>query len=267
MIDIRHFFGLTADPFPQTLAPEDLFMLPGLKALLERFEYSVKLGAVSIVTGEVGSGKSTSLRYACSRYHPGQYRVIPMIAGTGSMSEFLRQFLLLFGEENRGYQSAFMIKKVRDILSDLVTGKKVPILVVDEAHLLRQEVLRQLHTLSQFDFDSKPVLPMVLCGQDQLIDKLLAISIRPLASRVVGRTHMDCLQLKDMKGYIEHHLRLAGTDKPLFAEEAILAIHQNSGGLLRKANIIARGAMMAAANEKSNLITGEHIRIANTEVL
>ena len=110
----------------------------------------------------------------------------------------------------------------------------------------------RLHTLCQFDFDSNPVMPMILCGQDALIDKLVTISAKPLASRIVGRSHMNSLQLKDMKGYIEHHLRLAGLEKSIFAEEAILAIHQTSGGLLRRANIIARGAMMAAAyGEKS----------------
>ena len=267
MIDIKHFFGLTGDPFAQNIKLDDLYMLPGLTPLLERFEFAVKTGAVSLITGEVGSGKSTSLRLACSRFHSSQYRIISLVASPGSMLELLRQFLLDFGEEFRSFQSSLIIKKARDIIQDISSRKQTPVLVIDEAHLLRKDVLDQLHTLCQFDFDSNPVMPIILCGQDQLVDKLLTISAKPLASRVVGRSHMDGLQLKDMKGYIDHHMSLVGVNKPIFADEAILAIHQNSGGLLRRANIIARGAMMAAAMEKSQIVSGEHIRLAGTEII
>jgi general secretion pathway protein A len=267
MMDIKHFFGLTKEPFSQNIKLDDLYILPGLKPLIQRFEYAVKIGAISLITGEVGSGKSTSLRLACSKLHPSRYRIIPLVGTPGSMIELLRQFLLNFGEEIRTFQSSLIMKKVRDIVLDIASRKQVPVLVIDEAHLLKKEVFDQLHTLCQFDFDSNPIMPMILCGQDQLIDKLITLSAKPLASRIVGRSHMDSLQLKDMKGYIEHHLQLAGVEKSLFAEEAILAIHQTSGGLLRRANIIARGAMMAAAMEKSQIISGEHIRLAGTEIL
>lgn len=267
MMDIKHFFGLSKEPFAQNIKLEDLYILPGLKPLLERFEYAVKIGAVSLITGEVGSGKSTSLRLACSKLHPSRYRIISIVGTPGSMTELLRQFLLDFGEEFRSFQSSLIIKKVRDIVLDISSRKQTPVLVIDEAHLLKKEVFDQLHTLCQFDFDSNPVMPMILCGQDQLIDKLVTISAKPLASRIVGRSHMDSLQLKDMKGYLEHHLHMAGVDKSIFADEATLAIHQSSGGLLRRANIIARGAMIAAAMEKSKIISGEHIRLAGTEII
>lgn len=267
MIDIKHFFGLTKEPFAQSIKLDDLYMLPGLNPLLQRFEYAVKMGAVSLITGEVGSGKSTSLRLACSRFHTSQYRIISIVATPGSMTELLRQILLDFGEDIRSFQTSVIIKKVRDIILDIASRKQTPVLVIDEAHLLRKDVFDQLHTLCQFDFDSNPIMPVVLCGQDQLIDKLMTLSAKPLASRIVGRSHMDSLQLRDMKGYIEHHLKLAGVEKSIFAEEAILAVHQNSGGLLRRANIIARGAMMAAAMEKSQIISGEHIRLAGTEII
>lgn len=267
MIDIKHFFGLTKDPFAQNIKLDDLYMLPGLNPLLQRFEYAVKTGAVSVITGEVGSGKSTSLRLACSRFHTSQYRIISIVATPGSMTELLRQILLDFGEDIRSFQTSVIIKKVRDIILDISSRKQVPVLVIDEAHLFRKEVFDQLHTLCQFDFDSNPIMPVVLCGQDQLIDKLMTLSAKPLASRIVGRSHMESLQLRDMKGYIEHHLKLAGVEKSIFAEEAILAVHQNSGGLLRRANIIARGAMMAAAMGKSQIISGEHIRLAGTEII
>ena len=95
MIALTHAFGLSGEPFLQDIPVEKLFPLPGLKGFLERFDYAMDIGAVSVITGEVGSGKSTSLRAAAARLHPAQFTVIPVIATSGSVLEFLRQISLL----------------------------------------------------------------------------------------------------------------------------------------------------------------------------
>ncbi len=100
-----------------------------------------------------------------------------------------------------------------------------------------------------------------------LIDKLLFHASRPLASRIIGRSHLEGLKYKDMAGYIKHHLKIAGVKEQLFPDEAILAIHQGSGGLLRRANLLAKGALVAAANEKCQIVSPEHVRMASTEIM
>ncbi|MBI5194464.1 MAG: hypothetical protein HZA08_13645 [Nitrospirae bacterium] len=139
--------------------------------------------------------------------------------------------------------------------------------MIDEAHLMRGEVFAQLHIIGQFELDSAPVMPMILSGQNNLMDKLMYYTSRPLASRVVGKGHIEGLRLNEMAGYIKHHLEKAGAREQLFSEEAILAIHQGSGGLLRRANILARGSLIAAATETCNIVSGEHVRIASTEII
>ncbi|MGH9438084.1 MAG: hypothetical protein ACRD22_09350 [Terriglobia bacterium] len=104
-------------------------------------------------------------------------------------------------------------------------------------------------------------------GQDHLVDKLLYYTSRPLASRVLGKTRLEALDREHMASYLAHHLGLAGANGELFAEEAVTAIHQGSGGLLRRANMLARGALLAAAREKCTRATAEHVRIASTEIL
>src|SRR5512135_1533730 len=86
----KHFFGFQREPFSQDLKVEDLYPLPGLKALAERFSYALDLGAISVITGEVGTGKSTSLRYASAPLHPSQYRILPVTANTGTILEILK---------------------------------------------------------------------------------------------------------------------------------------------------------------------------------
>jgi type II secretory pathway predicted ATPase ExeA len=145
--------------------------------------------------------------------------------------------------------------------------KQVPVLVIDEANLVRLEVFAEIHTLSQFEMDSKPLLPVILAGQNNLLDKLMYHTSRPLASRVIGRSHLEGLKAKDMAGYLKHHLEMAGISEQLFSDEAILAIHQGSGGLLRRANYLAKGALLAAAAEKCRMVAAEHVRIASTEII
>jgi len=267
MVALTHAWNLSREPFGADLPVEKLFPLPRLQSFVERFDYAISLGLSTVVTGEVGTGKSTSLRYAASRLHPSEYRLLSVIATTGSMVELLRQICFAFGAPPLSSSSAKLYQLVRELLHGVAEKKQIPLLIVDEAHLLRTEVFAQLHLISQDLFDSRSLLPIVLSGQPILTDKLLYHPCRPFASRVMGRTDLLALQLEDMKRYLRHHLQFAGATKELLSEEAILAIHQGSGGLLRRAGSLARGALLAAAQESAPLVAAEHVRIASTEIL
>ena len=78
---------------------------------------------------------------------------------------------------------------------------------------------------------------------------------------------MEALQRDHMAAYLTHHLTIAGNSKDLFSDDAVTAIHQSSGGLLRRAGNLARGALLAAAQEQCPVATAEHVRIALTEIL
>jgi type II secretory pathway predicted ATPase ExeA len=267
MISFAHAFGFSSEPFAQEVPLDKLFPLPGLDALLQRFDYALHTHLVTVITGEVGSGKSTSLRYAQSRLHPSQYRILSLIATTGTMLELLRQICLELGAPATLFSAARLFKTVRDALQDIRATKQIPVLLIDEAHLMRLDVFAQLHTLTQFHFDSASLMPIVLSGQLSLIDRLLYHTSRPFASRIVGRSHLEALQLDHMRHYLAHHLSIAGGKPSLLSEEAVLAIHQSSGGLLRRANNLARGALLAAALEQCPTVSAEHVRIASTEIL
>jgi general secretion pathway protein A len=267
MSNYREFFAFTREPFAQDVATKDLFPFKSLEPCVDRFKYVLETGATCVITGEIGSGKSTTLRLCASKLHPAKYKAIALIAHSGSWNELLRQIILSFGAECRTNSLATMIKMARDLILEVVQKKQIPVLLVDEAHLLRQEIFGQIHTLTQSEYDSKSILPMMLSGQNQLLEKLSSYTARPLASRVVARTHLEALTLFEMTAYLDHHLKVAGVNDGLFAETTAQAIHQGSGGFLRKANILARGALIAAAREKSQMVTAEHVRLAATELI
>ena len=261
------FFGLGKEPFGSDINASDILKTPELADVTNRFDYVLRLGAVGLVTGEVGSGKSTALRYAMEKLHPSEYRPLYITASSGSIMEFYRQFVDVLDIHLSSNSKAIMVKMIKNEIINLVHEKKMKIvLIVDEASLMRLEVFAELHTICQFEKDSKPWLPMILSGQSTLIDKLTYRSSQPLASRIVAKSHLEGVDLAGMETYLKHHLSIAGMERMLFDPTAITAIHQGSGGLFRKANHLARGSLVAAAQDKSATVNAEHVRIASTEI-
>ena len=263
----KAFFGMTKEPFRSDLALTDILLTDELKSVKNRFDYAVHLGGAAIVTGEIGSGKSTSLRYASEHLHPSEYKALYITATSGSIIETYRQIAYELGIERASTSKAVMTKLIKKEIMEYVNDKKIKVvLIIDEASLLRLEVLAELHTICQFHKDSKAWLPLIIAGQSSLIDKLTYRSSAPFASRIVCRSHLEGLNRQGMEEYLLHHQKTAGIKTNFFDDAAVTAIHQGSGGLLRKANHLARGALIAAANDKSQTVTAEHVRISASEV-
>lgn len=264
----KPFFGLKNEPFASDIATKDLLKLPSMVGVKERVDYVMSIGGTLVVTGEVGSGKSTSLRWTTSHYHPSEVLIVNVIANSGSIAEMYKLICWGLGLTPANASKARLVTEAKTAIIDIVKSKKQKIvLIIDEANLMRSDVFGELHTLTQFDNDSKNLISLVLCGQTALLDKLAYRSSMPLASRVVAKTHLETLSRTQLDEYVIHHLKIAGVKKPLFAENAISAIHQGSGGVLRKVNSLARGGLMAAAIEKENQVSAEHIRIAASELI
>lgn len=99
MINYINFFGFQKEPFPQVIDASKIYHFPGIEEMNARFSFAVDSGMVLVITGAIGAGKSTFLRYACSKFHPSKYKVIPVIANSGSMLEILRQIASAFDIE------------------------------------------------------------------------------------------------------------------------------------------------------------------------
>jgi type II secretory pathway predicted ATPase ExeA len=256
------------EPFASDLRIEEILETADTQAVRERLHYTVGLGAVGVVTGEVGAGKSTALRLAVADLHPSEYKLVCVIATPGSINELYKQIAWELGLEAATGSRVKLMRMIRETVAEQVESRKMrPVLVVDEAQHLSSQVFSELHVITQFEQDARPMLPMILAGQTALLERLSLRCAAPLASRVVARTHLNAVTLADMTQYLNHHLKLAGGKPGLFSEPAYLAIHQGSGGFYRKANHLARGALIAAAAEKCQVISPEHVRIAASELI
>jgi type II secretory pathway predicted ATPase ExeA len=106
----------------------------------------------------------------------------------------------------------------------------------------------------------------VLAGQSNLVDNLRYPDCMPLASRVVTKSHFIGAEKEQMQTYLLDYLTIAGIDRMLFEDDAVTAIRQGAGGIFRKANHLARGALIAAAMKKQKTVNAEHVRVAAAEI-
>lgn len=231
----KAYFGFKSEPFAKDIATKDLLKLPSMIGVKERFDYCTRLGGVMAVFGEVGSGKTTSIRWALSHYHPSDLRSIDIVANTGSITEFYKQLAWGLDLAPSANSKAVLLAESKAALKEIATAKKQRIVIlIDEAQLLRRELLAELHTVLNFDHDVANFLSLILYGQTTLLDHLQYRGAAPLASRVMAKSQLKPLSHSEMEEYINHHVRVAGVKKQLFEPQAITAIHQGSAGRMRR---------------------------------
>jgi type II secretory pathway predicted ATPase ExeA len=221
---------------------------------------------IGLVTGDSGSGKTTACRRLVAGLHTGLHRVLYVSLTTGNVMDLYKTIAWELGlptERNR----AALFKHIRSEVSRLCAENRLrPILIVDEAHHLRTDVLEDLRLLTNYAMDSENRLCVVLVGHPELRRRLGMAALDALSQRIVVRAHVRGIARDEIGGYLDHRIRLAGCELPLFEPATVEAIYQASSGLPRKANLLAHHALFAAALAKAKTITTEHIQAALQEV-
>ena len=145
-------------------------------------------------------------------------------------------------------------------------AKQRPVLIVDEAHHLRNEVLEDLRLLTNYQMDSENRLCLLLVGLTELRRRLSMAVHESLAQRIVVRHHLSGLTREEVPEYLRHRLRLAGGELPLFEPAAVEALFQATQGMPRKVNRLAHYALTSAALAQARQVSAEHVQAAREEV-
>ena len=259
-------FGLTHYPFERALQSDELFASSAAREAQVRLQHLVELRGIGLITGEVGAGKTTVCRQLASSLHPGLHRLFYVPLSTGNVMDMYKAIAWQLGlpvERNRA--SAY--RAIHTEVCRLAVESKIhPVLVVDEAHHLRNDVLEDLRLLTNYAMDSEPRLCLLLVGLTELRRRLSMAVHESLAQRIVVRFHLAGLARAELPDYLDHRLLLAGTSLPLFDPGAVEALYQATSGLPRKLNRLAHYALSAAALDKARQITAEHIQSAVDEI-
>ncbi|MBM4397919.1 MAG: AAA family ATPase [Deltaproteobacteria bacterium] len=262
----RSYFGLHRHPFDREVPTEQLFAAPVLDELHARLNYLVETRGIGLVTGEPGSGKSTALRRLRDSLHPDQVRTLYVHDTSVNPMDFCRQVALELALDPP-YSRALVFRAIQDEVLRLARVRHLSVLlIVDEAHALRPDVLGLFPMLANFDFDSVGRLAILFAGQAGMRQRLRLAHLEALAQRVTVRYNLAGFDRDTTRAYMEHRLRIAGCDRPLFAEPAIEAVFNASQGLMRRIDTLAHHALVAAASGKARIVDIDHVARAAEEV-
>jgi type II secretory pathway predicted ATPase ExeA len=264
MIETR--FGLKRRPFDKAISSRDLFRWPGLDELEARLEMAKGARGIMLLTGEPGTGKTVALRRFVDSLHAEHYRPIYLPLATVTVIDAYAQLNRALGGQEI-HSKSLLFREIQHGIAQLTAQGTQPVIILDEADLLRSPVFDELRILLNFEMDSKDPLLLILAGQPQLLAKLALRVHLPFRQRVAMRYRMPPMDETHTRGYLEHHLRLAGRKQRLFTDEATLQLFVQSGGVPRTIGNLALAAMVHAAAQAKDLVELDDLVAAAQEVL
>lgn len=257
--EVLSFFNMRFDPFGRDIETPRLLKLPSVAEALANLEFFCQRKGIGILTGKSGSGKSCLLRLLTSGLPTGMYHPVYLCHSTVSVGEFYGHVATAFNLQPKG-RRASLFRTIKDHVVTLHRTNRVhPILIIDEAHCLSNDILVELRQLLNFQYDSETCLSILLCGQDDLMARLKLSILEPLANSITTTVFMKPLNQNETGAYLEERLKLAGARSDLFSQPAVRAIHNASHGVMRSINGIASGALVKAWRIKATTVESELI--------
>lgn len=239
------FYGLKELPFALTPDPRYLYFTPSHTEVMANLHYGIESGrGLIVVTGEVGTGKTTLLRWMMKRLDR-TVMVAYIFNPRLSVSEFYQYLATLFDIQNWENKSDLLIELGKVLESRHSRGLRT-VLVIDEAHGLSTEVLEEVRLLCNFESDTAKHLQIVLTGQPELRDVLNYSHLRQLKQRVALRCEILALpNVGETAHYISSRLKVAGTvNTDVFSPGAVDYIFRCSAGIPRNINNLCDNALL-----------------------
>jgi general secretion pathway protein A len=256
----KAFFNLVRNPFDLTPDPTCFVSTRRHNEALAALYYGVRWhkGFV-VVTGEVGTGKTLLLRCLLRQLRESTDIGYAYVFNSRLTStEFLQYIVSDFGLPASGKNKGELLLELGHFLIARGEQKLTTALIVDEAHLLSEDILEEIRLLSNLETTDEKLLQIVLVGQPELDQKLDTVGLRQLKQRIALRGQLGSLSFDETKQYIEHRLQIAGRDAhrvPIFPEEAVATVFKYSQGLPRLINTLCENSLIAAYAMHSQTVT------------
>jgi len=251
------FFGLRGKPFSLLPDPDFLYLSKKHQEALTILEYGLLNQAGFIVlTGDVGSGKTTLMRYLLEQLDTDV--TVGLIANTHeSLGDLIDWICQAFGIHNIGSSRLELQQRFIDFLIEEYSRGRRTLLIVDEAQNLGLSRLEELRLLSNINADKDLVLQLMLLGQPQLRALLRHRDLEQFAQRVGASYHLGALTARETGYYIQHRVAVAGGEHELFTPDACDAIYHYSKGIPRLINLIGDTALVYAYGAGQSQVTQE----------
>lgn len=261
----EHFYGLKENPFNLTPDPHYLYLGENHREALAQLIYGVreKKGFI-VLTGEVGTGKTTIIRSFMATLNgtDKNTRVALLFNPKLSVDDFFKYILQDLGIKSNGSSKGEYLHALYEYLIDAYQKDEKAVLIVDEAQGLSSELLEEIRLLSNLETSRAKLLQIVLVGQPELRKTLSQEGLRQLRQRINLQHHLPPLTEKETEAYIKKRLRIAGCKMPIFSQKAIKEIYQKTGGVPRLINVLCDNALLTGYALEKKVIDEKIVREA-----
>jgi type II secretory pathway predicted ATPase ExeA len=260
-------FQLKEPPFRLTPDPQFLFASKQHARAKAYMESTIWLAdGFVVITGDIGSGKTTLIESFLSEVPPGI--VVAHISQTQlSPVEFLQSLLVEFGFKPFRKRKVELLAMLKDFLVEQYAAGKKLLLVIDEAQNLSRKVLEEVRLLSGLESQKEKLIRIIIAGQPELSRKLDSPRLQQLTQRVRLRFHLAALSKRETHEYITHRLNIAGANgRTIFTETACDMVFRYAGGVPRLINVLCDTALLCAFAEEKTLVDELLVKAAADEL-
>ena len=238
------YYGLREKPFSILPDPDLIYWGQIHRMAFSMLEFGVMNNAgFTVITGEIGSGKTTLVRHLLKKLDPKNINVGLISNTPQNRDELLQWILMSLGQPFEG-NTAVLLKRFQDFLYSQYANRRRTILIVDEAQNLGEDALESLRMLSNINVDKYQFLQLILVGQPQLKELLCSPQLLQFAQRVSSDFHLRPLAQADVAKYIDFRLSAVGSSAKIFTDDACKMIAAASHGIPRVINIVCDTALV-----------------------
>ena len=256
----EQFYGFREKPFQIVPNPAFLYKSPKHETALTYLEYGVaeNVGFI-LLTGEIGSGKTTLVQYLLGRMDASIEAAV-VFNTTVTAEELLSLIMGEFNLPRAAGDKAANLNALNQFLIDRYARRKRVLLVIDEAQNLSDQALEEVRMLSNLQSDDQNLLQIVLVGQPELASKLKKPALRQFAQRIAASYHLTALDRNETGEYVACRLEKAGGRPDLFTPAALDVVFELSGGVPRAINLACQAALVYGFAEGAHQISQDIIR-------
>jgi general secretion pathway protein A len=265
----QEHFGLKQEPFSIAPDPAFLFLSDAHNEALAHLMYGFTHGGFVLITGEVGTGKTTLLRNLLNRTPPDldvAFILNPRLTVRELLETICDELGVPYAKDELQSVKQYIDVLNKHLLKTHQSGRST-VVIIDEAQNLSPAVLEQIRLLTNLETNEKKLLRIILLGQPELAELLDRTELRQLAQRITARYHLTPLSKVDVVSYVSHRLARAGGNPNIFNAAALRALYRLSKGTPRLINVIADRAMLGAYVEGTFQVTRKLVTNGAKEVL
>lgn len=258
----KDFFGFNDYPFNLTPDPKYIVYTDGFDELLAGLYYGIEMNkGLMVLTGEVGTGKTTAIRWILQRLDAtvlAAYICNPRI----SLEDFY--YFIADAFEISGWQTkSELLLRLSNLLNERYKRGLKTLLIVDEAHQIPEDLLEEIRLLLNYESNSAKHLQVILSGQPELRGTLNRPELRQLKQRIAVRCEMPVLSsVSEVRTFIHERLRISGGPQEIFLDDSLDLIYQASAGIPRLINNICDNALLFAYSKGNKYVDRETVLLA-----